>query len=48
MLCPKFDDSSSDTSGKQSQIDASRIVVITKYNSCQYQIEKILWDTNAT
>ena len=33
-LCPKYDDSSSDTSSNQGKIDSSRIVVITKYNSC--------------
>ena len=34
MLCPKYDDSSSETSSNQGKIDASRMVVITKYNSC--------------
>ena len=46
LLCPKFDDSQSQSSG-QSDIDARRIVVITSYNSASYQIEKILWDVNA-
>jgi hypothetical protein len=45
-LCPKYDDSQSQSSG-QSSIDAKRIVVITNYNSASYQIEKILWENNA-
>jgi hypothetical protein len=43
MLCPKWDDSRSQASG-QSDVDASRLVVITAYNSASYQIEQILWD----
>jgi hypothetical protein len=31
----------------QSDVDARRIVVITSYNSASYQIEKIIWDTDA-
>ena len=46
MLTPKWDDSTSQASG-QSSTDSRRIVVITSYNSASYQIEKILWDTNA-
>lgn len=46
LLCPKFDDTKSTTSG-QSDIDARRIVVITGYNSASYQIESILWEKNA-
>lgn len=42
-LCPKWDDSKSQTSG-QSSVDARRIVVITQYNTASYQIEEILWD----
>jgi hypothetical protein len=48
LLCPKFDDSTSASGmSTQSDVDARRIVVITSYNSASYQIEKILWDTNA-
>ncbi len=42
-LCPKFDDTKSQSSA-QSDIDARRLVVITSYNSASYQIESILWD----
>lgn len=48
-LCPKFDDSTSASGmSTQSDVDARRIVVITSYNSASYQIEKILWDTDAS
>jgi hypothetical protein len=43
LLTPKFDDTTSSASG-QSSTDASRLVVITSYNSASYQIESIIWD----
>jgi hypothetical protein len=43
LLTPKFDDTKSSASG-QSSTDASRLVVITSYNSASYQIESIIWD----
>ena len=44
-LCPKFDDTKSQSSA-QSDIDSRRLVVITSYNSASYQIENILFDEN--
>ncbi|TNV84199.1 hypothetical protein FGO68_gene5845 [Halteria grandinella] len=41
-LTPKWDDSKSQSSF-QSELDSSRLVVITSYNSASYQIEEILW-----
>jgi hypothetical protein len=43
LLCPKYDDSTSQTS-RQSEVDARRMVVITSYNSASYQIEEIKWN----
>ena len=48
-LCPKWSDSASESSRMskaQSDVDASRLVVITNYNSASYQIEEIMWDLN--
>ena len=42
-LCPKFAGV-----GLQSKIDSQRLVVITTYDSCKYQIDTILWDSNPT
>ena len=42
-LCPKFDDTKSQSSS-QSAVDARRLVVITSYNSASYQIDSIVWD----
>ena len=45
ILAPKWDDSKSQASG-QSEVDARRLVVITSYNTAQYQIETIDWEAS--
>lgn len=44
MLTPKWDDSMSTSKTTQSDLDSKRLIVITSYNSAQYQVEEIMWD----
>lgn len=50
LLCPKYTEEEQKLMSReeQSQLDASRLVVITSYNSNAYQVDEIMWDENPT